>query len=89
MSFDNYGSYWHIDHVIPCSKFDLTDDKEIKRCFRWTNLQPLEASINISKQASINNDEIKNHYKKLKTFAKENEIEIPKFKYKKYLENLN
>ena len=32
MNWDNYGSYWSIDHIIPVCKFDLTieDEKLIK-----------------------------------------------------------
>jgi len=31
----------HIDHVIPCADFDLSQEEEQKRCFHFTNLQPL------------------------------------------------
>jgi len=53
MSWDNYGTYWHIDHVTPCVSFDATDDEELKLCFNWTNLRPLESSKNISKSSKI------------------------------------
>ena len=43
MTWENYGSYWHIDHIIPCVKFDLTKEEEQKRCFHYSNLQPLFA----------------------------------------------
>jgi len=50
MSWDNYGMYgWHIDHIKPCSSFDLSNPAEQKICFHYTNLQPLWAKENLSK----------------------------------------
>lgn len=48
MSWDNYGE-WHIDHIVPCASFDLTKQSEQKKCFHYTNLQPLWAKDNMSK----------------------------------------
>lgn len=41
MSWDNYGKYWEIDHIKPCSLFDLSKEDEQRKCFHFTNLQPL------------------------------------------------
>jgi hypothetical protein len=52
MTWDNMGE-WHIDHIIPCANFDLTDPKQQKKCFHYTNLQPLWAIDNIKKSNKI------------------------------------
>jgi len=49
MTWDNYGIYWHVDHIRPCSSYDLTLESEQKACFNFTNLRPLEKLENIRK----------------------------------------
>ena len=52
MTWENYGKDgWHIDHIRPCASFDLSKLEEQKKCFHYTNLQPLWAMENISKGA--------------------------------------
>lgn len=55
MSWDKYleGGI-HIDHKIPCKKFDLTKPSEQKKCFHYTNLQPLWKLDNLRKGISLN-----------------------------------
>lgn len=62
MSFDNYGLYWDIDHVLPCSSFDLSISSDIEKCFHWSNLAPLEHIKNIKKSNKIDMDLV-THYK--------------------------
>ena len=50
MTWGNYGrDGWHVDHIRPCSSFDLTDLDQQRRCFHYTNLQPLWAVDNLRK----------------------------------------
>lgn len=49
MNWDNYGSYWHIDHIKALANFTLTDVEQFKQACHYTNLQPLEAGKNIRK----------------------------------------
>lgn len=48
MSWENYGE-WEIDHIRPCSSFNLSDIEQQKTCFHYTNLQPLWWWENLSK----------------------------------------
>jgi len=55
MTWENKGVFgWHIDHIIPCASFDLTKPSEQKKCFHYTNLQPLWAYDNLSKGSKLN-----------------------------------
>ena len=56
MSWDNYGTIWHVDHIIPLASFDLTKKEHLRAACHWTNLQPLEASQNIKKQHHVSEE---------------------------------
>lgn len=52
MSWDNYGKKgWHVDHKLACATFDLTKPEQQRRCFHFSNLQPLWWQENLSKGA--------------------------------------
>lgn len=55
MTWENYGTTWHIDHKIPIAAFNFErpDDIDFRLCWSLKNLQPLEASKNKSKGAKI------------------------------------
>ena len=56
MNWENCGSYWHIDHIVPIDSFNFTsyDDEAFKKCWSLQNLQPLYGPDNISKGNQIN-----------------------------------
>ncbi len=48
LNWSNYGNYsapskmvWHIDHIIPVYKFDLTKEEDRYVCFNYKNLRPM------------------------------------------------
>lgn len=48
MSWENYGQ-WHVDHKVPCDSFDLSEEENQRKCFHYSNLQPLWAIDNMRK----------------------------------------
>jgi hypothetical protein len=52
MTWKNHGK-WHIDHIIPCSSFDLTDKVQQQMCFNWRNLQPMWQIDNLEKSGKF------------------------------------
>lgn len=70
MTFDNYGE-WHLDHVLPCAKFDLTNLLDQRKCFHWTNYRPAWAEDNIRKGDKILRDMIDEHEIKALNFVDE------------------
>jgi len=62
MSWGNYGkgnSKWVIDHKIPGSKFDHSNDEQLKSCWNFRNLQPLWWIDNLIKSDSLEIKEAK------------------------------
>lgn len=55
MNWENYGSYWQIDHKIPIAAFNYEkpEDIDFLRCWHLKNLRPLEKIENIKKGAKI------------------------------------
>ncbi len=52
MAWNNHGlKGWHIDHIRPCSSFNLLDPEQQKQCFHYTNMQPLWWNENLAKAA--------------------------------------
>ncbi|HCR36375.1 TPA: hypothetical protein DIU22_05055 [Candidatus Woesebacteria bacterium] len=51
MNWENYGKYWHLDHIVPKSWFlySTAEEQAFKNCWALANLQPLEVKKNLIK----------------------------------------
>lgn len=68
MSWNNYGKYWHIDHLVPLS-WCKTKEQALKIGWNLKNLRPITAKENMSKS------------NKYVGISKEKEIDTPKIIY--------
>jgi uncharacterized protein (DUF983 family) len=76
-TLDNRGKEWHIDHVIPLSKFNLENIDDQMIAFNWRNTMPLLAKNNLSKNNKIIISQIEQHLEKLKKYHIENKLDLP------------
>jgi hypothetical protein len=76
MTWDNYGTVWHVDHAMPCSVFDFTIEENAKVCFNWSNLSPMIGSENISKSNKIDMAFVASIKEKALVFMKSHRKEI-------------
>lgn len=62
MTWENYGKFWHIDHIIPLVyfKYDSADHPAFKACWALSNLQPLWATTEIAVSHGENKDYVGN-----------------------------
>ena len=76
-TLENQGDRWHIDHVIPVSKFDLSDENEKLLAFNWRNTMPLSKYENLAKCNRISQPQITQHLTVLEKYHESNQISMP------------
>jgi hypothetical protein len=94
MNWENHGSFWDIDHVIPICKWDSKNDGHIEMCFNWKNLSPLQCAKNRNeKREKMDDKQLKRHIKNLRKYFAEkclDETELDEYleKYCAYAKNI-
>jgi len=70
MTWNNYGD-WHIDHIKPqvLFKFNSYEDKEFKECWSLSNLQPLWAEENFSKNDKYEMEDKRIYFRELNPYV--------------------
>lgn len=52
MTWENYGSVWVVDHIVPFRMFDMFNQEDLKICWNYRNLMPLSDADNLKKQGN-------------------------------------
>jgi hypothetical protein len=53
MTWQNYGTYWVVDHTAPFWIFDMEDEKDLKLLWHPDNLMPMALKHNNHKQGAL------------------------------------
>jgi hypothetical protein len=67
MTWKNHRTVWHIDHIFPMAAFDVENINDLKICFNYRNLQPLDKIENWKKSDNYSKNELSKFKKKIKT----------------------
>lgn len=53
MTWQNYGSLWVIDHIVPLRIFDPNNPGDLRICWHYKNLMPLYKADNLKKEGNV------------------------------------
>lgn len=82
MNWQNHGTVWDIDHVMPACKWDLKNQEHKNMCFDWKNLSPLDCATNRNiKRDKIDQKQLEIHYEKLRNYFEEHELDMDELQY--------
>lgn len=68
MTWENHGTLWQMDHVIPVTKFDMSDAEQVKICFSWCNMRPMESKANNTKNNNVLPEQVQAHLISLENY---------------------
>lgn len=54
LSWDNFGSAWQFDHIVPVACFDFTNDDDLRLCWNFINIRVDKIEPNKNKGGHIN-----------------------------------
>ncbi len=53
MNWNNYGSVWVVDHIVPFRHFDIFKEDDLLICWNYRNLMPIFDKDNLKKQGNV------------------------------------
>lgn len=53
MTWENYCKEWEIDHIVPASSFDMSNEEDLSLCWHYLNLMPMTCKDNEIKANSL------------------------------------
>lgn len=53
MTWENYGTVWVVDHIVPLRMFDLFNKEDLVICWHYKNLMPLLWEDNEKKNGNV------------------------------------
>jgi len=62
LNWDNFGSDWQFEHIIPVNFFDFSDEAELRLCWNFMNLRVVELEPDKPVGAGINLLAVKSYF---------------------------
>ena len=65
ISWENFGTQWQFEHIIPVVYFEFTDDDDLRLCWNFTNLRVDPIPINKNRGHRVDLLAAKSYFKRL------------------------
>jgi len=97
LTWENFGSSWQFDHIVPVTYFDFSNEDDLKLCWNFINIRAEKLLLNKNRSNRIDILAVKTYFQDLynktgysicsKMLDKINQIEISNIKSHPLLEN--
>jgi hypothetical protein len=97
LNWENFGSLWQFDHIVPVTYFDFGSEEELKLCWNFINIRVEKLELNKNRGNRIDVLAVKPYFQDLynktgyslclKMIDKINEVEVSNIESQPHLEN--
>jgi len=65
LSWENFGTHWQFEHIIPVSYFDFSNEEDLKLCWNFINLRVEKTGVNQTGNNRIDIQGAKSYFEEL------------------------
>jgi hypothetical protein len=65
LNWDNYGTTWQFDHIVPQAYFDFRNEEDLKLCWNFVNIRVEPPQFNKNRSSRIDVIGVKHYFEQL------------------------